>query len=415
MNQQAQTRPTISIALLPLLLLAFLVVGAALPRISQAAKSELAGSLHTGDAQPQQIQLESSNYSVMQNGLSVTVTVLRVGDSTTEATVDYSTYDDTADQRCDYIMTAGTLTFAAGETSKSFAVLIIDDAYPEASHSFWVKLSNPVGATMGGIGTAAVSIIQQTPPDPTTNPLDGAQFFVREHYFDFLHRLPDDGGLNYWVSQLESCGNDQNCLNQRRIDVSNAFFFEGEFQETASYLYRVYKSGFGIKPSYQQFMESRGQVVGESQLEQSKIDFANAFVERADFLQQYPQAMTSEEFVGALNANTASSLTMLEQQALVDGLNSGAEKRGTVLQKIADNQVFAEKEYNTTFVLTQYFGYMRRDLDQAGFDFWLGQIDGAPSHDLQTQHAIVCSFVTSTEYQQRFSPAVSHNNSECLQ
>jgi hypothetical protein len=58
---------------------------------------------------------------------------------------------------------------------------------------------------------------------------------------------------------------------------------------------------------------------------------------------------------------------------------------------------------------------MRRDLDQAGFDFWLGQIERAPARDVKIQQAIVCSFVTSTEYQERFSAAVSHNNSECAQ
>ena len=65
--------------------------------------------------------------------------------------------------------------------------------------------------------------------------------------------------------------------------------------------------------------------------------------------------------------------------------------------------------------LTQYFGYLRRDPDQGGFDFWLGQVNQHPIRDVGIQHAMVCSFITSREYQERFSSVVLHNNTECPQ
>ena len=55
---------------------------------------------------------------------------------------------------------------------------------------------------------------------------------------------------------------------------------------------------------------------------------------------------------------------------------------------------------------TQYFGYLRRDPDIGGFLFWLGQVNSAPLRDVTKQHAMVCSFITSAEYQQRFSSVV---------
>jgi len=64
-------------------------------------------------------------------------------------------------------------------------------------------------------------------------------------------------------------------------------------------------------------------------------------------------------------------------------------------------------------VATQYFGYLRRDADIGGFLFWLGQVNSAPLRDVPKQHAMVCSFITSAEYQQRFSAVVTHSNSEC--
>ena len=55
----------------------------------------------------------------------------------------------------------------------------------------------------------------------------------------------------------------------------------------------------------------------------------------------------------------------------------------------------------------------RRDADMAGFLFWLGQVSSAPLRDVPKQHAMVCSFITSAEYQLRFSSIVTHSNAEC--
>ena len=97
--------------------------------------------------------------------------------------------------------------------------------------------------------------------------------------------------------------------------------------------------------------------------------------------------------------------------------------RGAVMYRLADdnasnpiaNQPFIDAEYNRTFVLGQYFGYLRRNPDITGFMFWLGQVNGAALRDVPKQHAMVCSFITSAEYQFRFGPVASRNNNECPQ
>ena len=76
--------------------------------------------------------------------------------------------------------------------------------------------------------------------------------------------------------------------------------------------------------------------------------------------------MTAAEFVDALNANTSSSLTQSERDALVNGLSNGTEARGSVVRKIAENQAFIDHEYNASFVLAEYFDYLRRDPTRAG-------------------------------------------------
>ena len=63
-------------------------------------------------------------------------------------TVDYATADGTATAGEDYTAAAGTLTFAAGETGKSVAVAILDDAIDEGRETFTLTLSGAVGAAI---------------------------------------------------------------------------------------------------------------------------------------------------------------------------------------------------------------------------------------------------------------------------
>jgi hypothetical protein len=59
--------------------------------------------------------------------------------------------------------------------------------------------------------------------------IDAAQFFVRQHYLDFLGREPDSAGWQFWASQITRCGEDEQCAERNRVDVSRAFFYSGEF------------------------------------------------------------------------------------------------------------------------------------------------------------------------------------------
>ena len=68
--------------------------------------------------------------------------------------------------------------------------------------------------------------------------------------------------------------------------------------------------------------------------------------------------------------------------------------------------------YNAAFVLTEYFSYLRRNPDAGGFTFWLNILN---TGDPGNYRGMVCSFITSTEYQKRFSSIVSHGNGECGQ
>src|SRR5262249_10007794 len=113
-----------------------------------------------------QFQFSAAGYSVNENAGTVTITVLRTGGSAGTATVQYATYDipDAAAPAWapgDYRPASGKLTFAPGETSKTFTVTILNDNLVEANETFGVLLKNPTGgATLGTPRNALVTIVE---------------------------------------------------------------------------------------------------------------------------------------------------------------------------------------------------------------------------------------------------------------
>ena len=87
--------------------------------------------------------------------LNLTVTLAKASALAVKAS--YTTADGTATAGSDYTTTAGTISFAPGETSKTIAVPITGDTTVEPDESFNVTLSNPVNAVLGS-ATAAGTI-----------------------------------------------------------------------------------------------------------------------------------------------------------------------------------------------------------------------------------------------------------------
>jgi hypothetical protein len=373
------------------------------------------GLYDVGQPTTAMVQFSNPTYSIQKGCDTASLTVNRSGDTSGTSTVDFVTIDHLALQRTDYTLSAGRVTFAPGETSKSFPILVTNHGYARGNQTLAVAFTSSFGASIGPLNAATVQILDSSMSDSPTSPIDDAATFVCQHYHDHLGRQGDSGGQNFWTQQITQCGSDPVCIRNKRIDVSNAFFFEQEFQDTGSFVIGVFEAAFGVNPQYTDFMPARSRVIGGSQLNQSKTDFTNDFVRRPDFMALYPSSMTPAQYVDALNANTGNSLTQSQRDALVNGLTGGTETRGSVLRKVAENSTFVDRLYNTAFVLAEYFDYLRRSPDQAGFDFWLGQVNRFPIRNVAAQHAMVCSFITSREFQERFSGVISHSNAECPQ
>jgi len=371
--------------------------------------------LKIADTAASSLQFSAATYSVAEDGGSASITVTRTGDATRAATVDYATYDGTASERSNYTAASGTLRFAPGETNKTFNVLVTDNAFTEGNRTVNLILRNPtVGTALGSPISAQLTIRDNDTATPTSNPIDDTRFFVRQHYVDFLNRLPDAGGFDYWTNSISQCGTDARCIRERRISVSAAFFVEQEFQQIGAFVYRLYEAAYGRRPSYAEFTRDRSRLTASSALDASKQALAEEFVQRTEFTQKYSLNLSHSEFVDALikSVRDKSGVDLSNQRAALIADYDANNNRGRVLRLVTDDAAFAAAEYNRAFVLMEYFGYLRRDPDDAGYQFWLNVLNNRVSNNYR---AMACAFLTSREYQERFSSVVTRSDAECGQ
>jgi hypothetical protein len=383
-------------------------------------------------AGPSVVRFDAATYNVNEDMTFKTITVLRTGDISGPATVDYTTGGVTASQRTDYTFAVGTLHFGANESSKSFDVLISEDIKLEGTETLTVTLSNGTGQALLGTPSTASVVIADDAIETGQNPIDFRDIFVGQHYHDFLARQADAAGQNFWEGEIASCGNNNACINDRRTNVSAAFFLSIEFQQSGYFVIRAHKAAFGSGPSiprYLPFLKDQrrigdGVIVGntgwEALLEANRQAFLEEFVSRPEFVTDFPQGQNAFTYVDTLFGNAGALPTGSERQAAVNAYGSGNTLgRAAALKSVIDSNAVFDRQYNPAFVLMQYFGYLRRDPDDApdnnfaGFNFWLDKMNqvSVPGENIRNDDValnrvkradMVESFLVSGEYRARF-------------
>jgi len=272
----------------------------------------------------------------------------------------------------------------------------------------------------------------------TPGNVSNTDYFVHQHYLDFLDREPDAVGFNFWSNQISSCGSDQTCIDSRRNNVSSAFYLSIEFQQTSYLVERIYKAAYGdangastiggthplsvpivrlneFLPDTQQIGQDVvvGQAGWDIVLENNKQSFVAQFVQRPRFMTAFPTTLTPAEFVDRLNQNAGNVLSSSERATAISLFvratdTSNVTARAQTLRQIVENQNLYNAEFNRAFVLMEYFGYLRRnpdegqDRDYSGYDFWLTKLNQF-NGDYQ-ESEMVKAFINSSEYRKRFGP-----------
>ena len=295
--------------------------------------------------------------------------------------------DSNGNYRFDNVQTSGIYTVTPSRANFSF---------------------NPTERSLSQLGNSTDAPFNGVYAGTTNNPLDTPEYFVWQHYLDFLSREPDESGFNFWSDQIIGCGSDAACIERKRINVSAAYFLSIEFQQTGGLVNSLYRASFDRRPFYSEFVpdtQTVGQnvVVGrtgwENQLETNKQAFVNAWVQRPSFASAYG-SLSDDVYVDTLISHTGVSFTTGERNALVNSLVNHTATRAAVLRQIAEDPRFVSAKFNETFVMMEYFGYLRRDPDASGYTFWLNKLNQFGGNFEQAE--MVKAFIVSGEYRDRF-------------
>ena len=380
------------------------------------------------------VQFAQAAFNVNENAGSLNINVTRIGDTSTAGTVVFATTDNfgtncsqasgVASANCDFNTAGATLQFAAGETSKTLTLSIVNDGYVEGNETFTVSLSSPTGMTLGSPASTTITIIDND--SSATNPFDNNAFFVRQQYLDFLFREPDTAGFNDWLNVLNTCGPNQGGLGSPigcdRVHVSSGFFRSTEFGERGYWAYRFYHGTLGRRPNFAEFVPDMRRLSGTltpEQQEAARAAFIADFMQRSEFTAIYgglTTAANAAQFIARLEQTAgvtlpATNTTLPGQppqfgrQELINKMASGEFTAAQTLRAFIEQKVVFDQFFFRAFVAMQYFGYLLRDPEDAGYNDWVDVLTNGrgniPPGDFRH---LIFGFVWSVEYRQRFGP-----------
>ena len=155
--------------------------------------------------------------------------------ATSSVTVKYATGNGTAMAGSDYTAGSGTITFAAGQTSKTITVPVLADSLTESNETFTVTLSNPTGATLArGQAVGTVRDTPPAPPPPPTPQAGVADFKVTSDWgsgfnADITVKNAGTAALNNWTLSFDFAGQISSIWNAKIVSqVGTKYVVRGE-------------------------------------------------------------------------------------------------------------------------------------------------------------------------------------------
>ena len=219
------------------------------------------------------------------------------------------------------------------------------------------------------------------------NVFASARLFAMQQYRDFLNREGDSGGITFWTNQINSGAS-------TRAQGVESFFNSGEFQNAVAPVTRLYFAYFLRIPDYAGLMFW----INYSKTH-SLDEVSNAFAASSEFASRYG-ALTNSQYVTLVYQNVlgrnpdSAGLAYWTNQ-----LDTAARTRGQVMLGFSESPEYQSTSFSKIYVTMMYVGMLRRAPDQAGFDYWVGYLNGGSSG-----LALITGFLSAAEYHNRFLP-----------
>ncbi len=241
-------------------------------------------------------------------------------------------------------------------------------------------------------------------PTPTSAPKKDIGEFVARCYDVALGREPDEGGYDYWCSQLKD---GKNCGAQ----VGYGFIFSGEYiaknTDNEQFLKDLYSMYFGREPDEAGFEYWLNLLNSGMAREEVFAGFANS-LEFHMLCSDYgvvsgyfvPGILNEQQggvncFVARLYNVCLNRLPDLEGQALwVLQLLNGQASGSTVAFGFVFSPEFVNNNYdNGTYVELLYKAFFNREADEGGYNAWVDQLNAGMSRE-----EVFAGFSNSAEF-----------------
>jgi hypothetical protein len=362
------------------------------------------------------VQFSQTSYTVSEGAGFATINVTRTGDTSTAATVKYSTSDTTdvnfqcdpstpnqgigaASRKCDYHIAVGRLRFAPGETTRPIILSIVNDIYVETPENFTITLSNPTGTALAIPNIATITIIDND-TGSAANPIDGTAFYVRQLYVDLLSREPDPAGQQGWINRIDLCGQPgQPPPPCDRVTVGgDGFLRSAEFFDRQLFVIRLYRAGLGRIPRYED-VGDLAYVSGfltDADLELNKQELVAEIMSRSEFSNIY-NGLNNNAYVNTLIATSAVTIPQSVRDGWVTALNNSSKSRAQVYRELSERTEVNNRYLHEAQVVSCYYGFFTRNPDVAYLNF-LSRLDSGQINLSDLANA----FINAAEYRQRF-------------
>jgi subtilisin-like proprotein convertase family protein len=253
----------------------------------------------------------------------------------------------------------------------TWQLYVIDDSVDDsgAISGGWSLTVNPAFDTDGDGMPDFVEATEGTNPNVKDNDVfNNARWFAMQQYRDFLGREGDPDGITFWTNSINSDSN-------TRAQVIDSFFKSAEFQGTVSPVTRLYFAYFLRIPDYGGLIFWVTQYRNGASLD----TISQAFAQSPEFIATYG-SLSNRDFVTLLYNNVLGRPPDQGGLDFWTGkLDSGELTRGQVMLGFSESDEYKGTSFNKVYVTMIYVGMLRRAPDQGGFDFWVNALNNGAS------------------------------------